>query len=320
MARSLIKRSSITALLVLALALALAAVAPLGAAAVNCPASASNSHNGNNLDDVVHDWSKSCDQSHNYECRACDLWQAVRGVTKPYAYQGGGPGKQYRSKILPTKPVTGLESIVKGSSADEKATYFLWSKALIDVSNGAAEAKASKTAHPIAVINSLSARSRHQAHIHVGSAQSKDFFECVNREILKAPPAVGVWKDVSPGQIAQTACNNLKAGGFPLSIRATQASGNGINGAIRAGFGGSAAAILTDPKLWRTGVVVQPLAPNKPGQYLVFLVAGSNDYMIFGDKPETGSCGFFPQGARNPTTRPPPPAPPPAFFDFGQTE
>jgi hypothetical protein len=278
------RRRFAAALAVAVAALAVATSALSGAEAVACPAT-TGAYNGYNKEDVVKVWSKTCDEDKNYQCDACDLWNSVRKVTAPYAYSGG---KKYRSKILPTKPVTGIESIVNGSYKDDadKATYFLWTKAMNDFIAGAPETKADGTKYPVAMLNGLAFRSRHQLHIHVGQLHHMNFVKCVQKDILANPPAPKVWKDVTAASLATDACQKLHYGkASALAITATEADGNQINARIRDGFRKiSNGDIATDLKLSHTGAVVTP-HPTKSGAYLVYLVTGANDYSIFGDDP-----------------------------------
>lgn len=270
-----------------ALAAVAAALALVPGAAAAC---ANNTLPGTNPQtDAVNDWSKTCDEAKNWVCKDCELWNDYsRPANKSgdkFAYSGSGPGKSYRGKILPSAPVTGIDAVFAAKFHDpvDKATYFLWSKALTDVVTTGVLHKIDKTTRPIAYINSLVARTQHQMHIHVGKAKNDDWYNCAKTFINNPPTPALKW---SPSYTS-TACTDLHAGGYPVSLIATTAGPNDVNRAIRTGLdqmmGGPGKDIKTNPVGMHSGVLVMPVKGST--NLLVFIVSGTNDYKIFGDKP-----------------------------------
>lgn len=234
--------------------------------------------------DLVGDWLLPCDAPANIGCPSCSLFsKTVSGKSGQYVYSGSQSGVP-RAKIIPTRPLQGLESIVR----DKHDLSSLFTQALVDASKGGVLPNKGTTlgpaAHPIAFINSLNAREQHQAHVHVGEAANKNFYNCVSG-ILKAPPTAGTWSTTYDPKSA--ACQALKVH-QDVSIAATSSAGNNISNTIREGFakhikGATSKDIQQDPAKLHTGVLVQP-NPKVTGEYLVFLLSNVNDVTVFGNK------------------------------------
>lgn len=277
---------ALTTLAACALAAVAALSAPrLAAAAATCDKTLA----GGSKYDAVAAWDKTCNEARNWECKeACQLWNEVarpaRGNKLKFAYSGT-KNKAYRGKILPSEPVTGIESIVAGQPSDpaDQATYFLWKQALGDIAAQAPALKnkiATPARYPVAYINSLVARTQHQMHIHVGQPTSLSKFYSCAKSVITSPPTA-VWsKPLSGG-----ACVNLQAGNMPVSLIGATVGPNDVNKAIRAGFaqvmGAGGSAVTTNKMGTHSGVLVMPVAGSK--NLLVFIVTGTDDYKIFGD-------------------------------------
>jgi CDP-diacylglycerol pyrophosphatase len=266
-------------IMVVLLALAVAAALPPVAMAI---CTSGNPHDGNhsNTDDVVTSWDLACDAGGNAKCNACTLWAlAKRDAGKSASYSAT---KAYRAKIMPTVPLAGLESIVSPNpTAADRATYFLWSQALdAAVAGTLPTVKNGRQSHPIAYVNSLSARTMHHLHIHVGTPTGDAFYQCA-RDIIRTPPSQGKWTDIKAGTSA--ACNALSMNKSPVAVSATTARPAGINQAIRNGFQRMGGSILADWDPLHTGVLVQKASSGD--SYLVFLITGArvNDYTVFED-------------------------------------
>jgi len=279
-------------------AAALACLVVMAAATFPAAAAACKAQPGpaGSTDDLVTTWSSPCDAGGNADCRACFLWTGVvQRAKKPlgkYVYSStstnGGQVSTYRAKILPTAALQGIESIAGKQPASDKLTYDLWSTALGDLIAG--KVPGVKAANfPVAMINSLNARSQHQMHVHVGRPQSGAggapvFYECIrNAGWTKSPPTAKAWRTIPAGK-----CDNLPSrSNAPVKLMATTSTAAGVNGAIRAGFSRLTKDMTADAAAQRTAVLVQPDPKGTKGQYLVVLITGSgvNDYSIFGDKP-----------------------------------
>jgi hypothetical protein len=289
------RRSASSSLSAAAVAAAVAAACLLAAAALPRAAAACVQNVGPaaNADDKVTTWSRPCDQGNNADCPACKLWDiAQRNKQNPgdkYAYSqtfvDNGKIANYRAKILPTTALQGIESIAGKSPASDKPTYDMWSTALsAAIAGKMGNTGVAGTNHPVAVINSLNARSQHHMHVHVGKPKSDAFFNCANKKNwIKKPPTLKTWDNI-PADI----CNDLSYAKKTVTLLATTAKAAGVNDAIRAGFkkvNTKTHDITTDPAGQRTAVLVQPTSTS--GVYLVVLITGSgvNDYSIFGDSP-----------------------------------
>jgi hypothetical protein len=231
--------------------------------------------------DKVNVWEETCAASANTGCGSCSLYRLVEkraNATQTYIYTAGGP--YGRSKIVPVKPMAGLESIVNGAAS----TSSFWAQALTDAQAGKID-NVPQTNHPVAYANSLDARDEHQLHVHIGRVDSKKdlFFECAHAAFIDAPPGNGNWRTLDS---KRGACGALALDkGHNVTMAATTAPASGIDAAIRDGFkapkvpGTKAGAIDSDAVLLRTGVLVQQTAK---GDYLVVLVSNTDDHLIFG--------------------------------------
>lgn len=242
--------------------------------------------------DPVNNWKEPCDRSGNDRCNSCFLFvhtsKPLIGKHK-FAY---AHTKAYRAKILPTKAVTGLESIVNSHyhSKDDEATFDLWKTGLDAArTKGGLPGVTHAASHPIIYVNSLHARTQHQLHAHCGQAVNKDWYNCAKPVYDRPPQKHGEWVTLE----ASAACDKLSASKASVVVRATTSSANGVNEAIRQGFKkmllketGGGKSITSNAAALRTGVLVAPSGGGggKGGdEMLVFLVTGSNDYKVFGD-------------------------------------
>jgi hypothetical protein len=234
--------------------------------------------------DPVGDWMQACNAQINEKCQACSLWtDTAAGKPGASVYS---PTNTRRAKIIPTRPLQGLESIVR----DKADTSGLFVTALKDAAAGnVIPAKGGGTLpiipHPIVYINSLAVRTEHQWHAHVGPAKNEDWYECA-KSIIEAPPQAGRWVALPA---ASKACQALTVGTSRGMVgNATTASGSNISSTIREGFlnhvqGAKIPDITQDKALLHTGALVQRNEKGGAGaEYLVFVLSNTDDIMLFG--------------------------------------
>lgn len=238
--------------------------------------------------DMVNVWEDTCAVPANNGCGSCDLYNMVvsraQGAKYVYSRDEDSSGKKIaRSKIVPVKPMAGLESIVtKGAGTSE-----FWVQALGDAKTGGIIEGVPQTNHSIAYANSLDAREQHQLHIHIGAAINDNFYDCA-RLIIDNPPSYPTYKTHSSNPTSTTGgCYNLAiTKKYGVAMAGTVVPANGIDAAIRDGFtkmkvpGANSGDINSDRVLLRTGVLVEQ---TPKGDYLVVLVYNTDDHLIFGN-------------------------------------